>query len=663
MTVELLRAEWVRRIVGSVAFFPIVVTVLFVLLVGADVNGSSIGILHAGSRHDPALIAGTPRGIRADEYAITTPLAVSDVRQGFPAKPLVGMTETEQTAIPHGAPTKQWSEVFKPHDWGYLFLGAARGLAVHWWLPYLLALLGVYWLLLSLGFDALTSAALSTATTMTPYNAWWTAPSSVMVVGYATVAAAACCRAISATTPRGRLAYGAAAGAATTALVLTLYPPWVLSVGLVAAAAVVGYAFDARPRLRALVLPVAAFLVVLIPSVTGWYLQNRAAIKVITATYYPGHRLSKAGEASFAYLLDAPLNPLFSGSAGGSLRTTGVRAATNLSETSAGWLPLPLLLAGIVALVVIVVHRRPAADDAAAAEQTSGVVAGRWTATAVAVVLAVLAAWAILPLPDWTGSVLLDRVKGTRVPEALALATVLLLAIVGSRRPGRSNRLVAAGWAAAAIATVALTVWSARQIPWNQAKAPLFTVVVLALLVAVPFALIGSGWFPRVGAVVLAVFAFWSWALVNPLYHGLGPLSTDTLTRAMRTLPGVHSGDRVEVFGKSRTVALVRAAGLQVASGVTFYPNVPIMESLAPDQPHYWNNYIVYTWVPDPGAAVPIHQIHGTSMELHVSPCDPRILSLGIKWAVADRPLQGDCLSPVDVVHTRARDYYRYRVR
>lgn len=659
MTLHLARLTTWRRIVGSVALFPIIVTALFVMLVAADINGSSIGILHAG-KHDPALLTGTPRGIRADEYAITTPLAISDARQGFPTDPLVGMTETEQTAIPHGAPTKQWSEVFKPHDWGYLVLGPARGLAVHWWLPVLLALLGIYWLLLSLGFDALTSAALSVATTMTPYNAWWTAPSSVVVVGYATLAAAACCRAVSATTSAARAAYGAAAGAATTALVLTLYPPWVLSVGLVAAAVVVGYAFDARPRLRALVLPVAGFLVVLVPSLTGWYLQNRGAIKAITATYYPGHRLSKAGEASFAYMLDAPLNPLFAGSAGGSLRTTGVRAATNLSETSAGWLPLPLLLAGFIALVVLVVRRRPA--QTVDAEERSAVVAGPWTAAAVTVVLVVLGCWAILPLPDWTGSLFLDRVKGTRVPEALALAGVLLLAIVGSRRPGRPNRLVAAGWATAAVATVVLTVWSARQIPWDQARAPLFTVVVLALLVAVPFALIGSGWFPRVGAAVLAVFAFWSWALVNPLYHGLGPLSTDTLTKAMRSLPGVHTGDRVEVFGKSRTIALVRAAGLQVASGVTFYPNVAIMESLAPNQPHYWNNYIVYTWVPDPAAPVPIHQIHGTSMELHVSPCDPRILTLGIKWAVADRELHGSCLDPVDVVHSRAGNFYRYRV-
>jgi len=656
MTDRTWRFPALQRVLGSLALFPIVVTAVFGLLVAANLNGSSIGILHVHSKPDPALIAGTPRAIRSDEYAITTPLAVSAARQGFPSTPLVGLTPTDQSAIPHGAATKQWSEIYKPQDWGYLALGPARGLAVHWWIPFLLALLGVYWLFVSLGFDALMSASLAVAATMIPYDAWWSAPSPVSTLGYATLAAAACCQAARAARTGARLAYGACAGAATTALALTLYPPWVLSLGFVAAAVVVGYAVDVRPKLRSLGLALAAFLVVLVPSLTGWYLQNRDAIKQISATYYPGHRLSKPGEASLAYLLDAPLNPLFSGSAGATLRTSGLRTVTNLSETSAGWLPLPLLLLAL-GITVLAFRRRPRAVPEDARQ-----VAGLATVTAVAVALIVLAGWATLSLPGWTGKLLLDRVRGDRVPPALSLASIILLAVVGSWRRGRPGRVAAVLWATAAVATALTTLWAARDIPWDQGRVPTIVVILLALVVAVPLALIGSGWFPRVGAAVLAVFAFWSWALVNPLYHGLGPLTNDTLTVAMRSLPGAHHGDKVEVFGRSRTVALVRAAGLQVSSGVTFYPNAPLMQQLAPQQEHLWNNYVNYAWVADDAAVERVHQVHGTSMELHVGPCDSQILGLGIKWAVAEQPLQGACLQPVDVIRTSAGRYYRYRV-
>jgi hypothetical protein len=59
-----LTAHW--RIIG----FPIAVLVLLVLLVGANLNGSSLGVIATKSQLENSLIAGTPRDLRSDEFMV-----------------------------------------------------------------------------------------------------------------------------------------------------------------------------------------------------------------------------------------------------------------------------------------------------------------------------------------------------------------------------------------------------------------------------------------------------------------------------------------------------------------------------------------------------------------------------------------------------------------
>jgi hypothetical protein len=632
----------------------------FLVLVAANLNGSSVGALDETASSGEALLAGTPRTLRGDEYIISTPLAVSAARQGFPRQPYVGLTPTLQEAVPQGAPTRDWVEIFKPQDWGYLALGAHRGLAVHWWFPYVVSLIGVFLLLRTLALGARLSGALAVVASLTPYTAWWSSPAPGLVLGYGALTGAALVTALRTTRPGGALGWGAIAGAAGTAMFLTLYPPWLISVGLVIVAVVAGYALDVRSGWARLGLAVAGLMAVSAPALAGWYLGNQAGIESTKETFYPGNRVSAPGEATLAWLLDAPLNPLLAGPAGGTLSAAvSGNPYTNLSEVSASWLPLPILAAA--AIVAAVRWPRKAKAGVSSARDFA---AGRWTVTGLAAVLCLLLAWGALPLPQWVGTLLLERVKGTRLPLSLGLAAVLLIAVMGSARRGRRIPVWEhVLWSGAVAATVGLTLWSAAHMPWNQDLVSTPSVVLLGLVVALGFGLVASGQLLRTAATLLAVYAAWSWALVNPLYHGLGPLDHDPVVRAMRHVAQADPGVRVAVFGDARLVSLVRASGVQSLSGVTLYPNEQLMRRLVPSQRDLWNNYAIYQWVPDPGARpARIRQVKGTSMELHIPPCAPEVLKLGAEWAVSDKPLDARCLQPVDVIRARSRTTYLYRI-
>ena len=153
--------------------FPVLVLAAFAFLVVLDLNGSSIGILSANTRHDPSLVYGKPRIVRSDEAQLSTPTLIGNVRRDFPTTPWVGLTPTFLPATSIGAPSYSWTEAFKPQDWGLFTLGLSRGFAWHWWSEMAIGVLGMFALLFTVTRRSGTSAALAAVGALSPYVAWW----------------------------------------------------------------------------------------------------------------------------------------------------------------------------------------------------------------------------------------------------------------------------------------------------------------------------------------------------------------------------------------------------------------------------------------------------------------------------------------------------------
>ena len=108
---------------NPLVIFPLLVMLAMATLVLFDLNGSSVGLLGVGYKHDASLLHGTLRGIRSDEFSLSTPYFVGNTRRGLPTTPWVGLTATFLPATSIGVPSVHWSEFFKPQDWGVFILG------------------------------------------------------------------------------------------------------------------------------------------------------------------------------------------------------------------------------------------------------------------------------------------------------------------------------------------------------------------------------------------------------------------------------------------------------------------------------------------------------------------------------------------------------------
>ncbi len=639
------------------ASFPLTVLVLFVALVTLDLNGSSMAAI---STEQPAqgLVAGTPRTIRSDEFQLRTPIALSSVQQGLARTPWIGLAPTSQIATAHGGPTAEWPTLLKPQDWGYLFLGASRGLAWSWWWSFAVSLWGSYALLGLLTRRPGLSAGLAVAATFTPYAAWWTAPPPSLFVGYASIVGAAILASWIARSRALSWVWSIAAGLTGSALVLALYPPWQVSLAFVVAAACFGYAIDHRIPIRRVATSLLATAAIAGAILLAWYVQNRDAIGAIVNTYYPGQRITRSGSGSWSMLLSAPLNFWMTGPQGASLGAAGRGGPfSNLSEGASTWLPVPVL-ALVIAGVVLLIARRasrprpPALDDARPRPRAENL----WVMSLLSGVVLLLLVWTFAPLPDWFGRVtMLNRVQPSRTVLALGFAFIILIAVGGEVRE-RPRIWTRWHWLAAAGLSGVLTAWAATALPWDRhlisAKLALLAGLVLGLIAV--WVLAG----PRrtLGAAAFGVFAFLSWMPVNPLMQGTAPLTEDPLSVRLVEIDAAGTNPRAVVFGGFDTIAKVRSAGMQSVSGTTLYPDLDVMEAILPGRELEWNNYMQYLWTPgEPGSSADLEQIRGTLHRLTIDPCDPSLIeAVDPGWVISDSEIEGACLSLLGTVEGRS---------
>ncbi|WP_205474247.1 hypothetical protein [Nocardioides sp. SYSU D00038] len=658
-----------------------VVAAAFLVLVALDVSGSSIGVL-AERRGDDGVVAGEPRPIRSDEYALRTPLALSAARQDFPATSWVGLSEVDNAAAAHAGPTRGWEAALTPQNWGYLLLGPSRGLAWTWWWSFAVCLAASFLLVLRLTRSPVLALGIAAAITFNPYTAWWSAPAPAPFVGYAVLAAELLLAAWACRRRWGAVGLAAVAGLVGASFALLLYPGWQVPLGVVLAALCVGVLLDGRVPWRRVVLTVGVAAVTMLAPLGVWYVQHHDAIAATRATYYPGQRVSEAGTGSWVQLSTGPLAPWLAGDAGATLgRSPGAGPYDNLSESASSWLPLPVL--GLVMALALVLAlrgrsaRRRTASPAAVdpvdrpvdrpVAQAGEPVAGPATAAALTVAVLVLLAWAFLPLPEAVGKVtLLSMVPPGRLPLPLGTAFLLLVAVLAGRTGPRAWRPVLAGGAVVAVVASGWVAWSAsRRLSWDVDLVPGALVVLSgAGLAAVVVGVLAGGLATRVCAAVLGVAALVGWALVNPLQHGAAPLLQSRVATALHRHADAGANPRVAVYGGLDVVALVRAAGFQSVSGQTLYPSEEVMEALVPDERREWNNYAQYQWAPGAaGSDARIDPVRGTFMQLTVDPCSPVLLDLvDPGWVVAESRLDGDCLDQVDAFRARDKHLRLYRV-
>ncbi len=248
-----------------------------------------------------APIFGSQLRIRSDEYALFTPLAMSQAYNGY----------GYFSSIPRGAVTDMFSVyaqpvmhplvVFRPFLSGYLLLGTARGMSFFWVARWLALLLVMYELfkIVSGGDRRLAGfGALSVA--FAPIVHWWgaiNALTEMLVFGGLFVVCLH--RFMRGHTLADRAWPVAGMAYSGVAYAMALYPAAMVPLAYVFAALSLWVAVDNakgfRIDFRTIAFSVLAVLVA--AGCLGWYLfKSQYAFRAVAETVYPGRRIGLGGD-------------------------------------------------------------------------------------------------------------------------------------------------------------------------------------------------------------------------------------------------------------------------------------------------------------------------------------------------------------------------------
>lgn len=576
-------------------FAPVAFLVgLGILLTSLGVNQSSVGMYKEGTAQSFGW--GVDRPIRSDEWLVRLPWLVGQASLHFPAE--MRTAGIHDPSITYDLPVRSLQMVLKPHLLPYLLLDINRAVSAEWWFLVLGCIAAVYVLLITLGTRPTIAAAIGVLVGSSPGLHWWTVSSSFSIVIYSCLGAAAMLVAMRSISQARWMILAVLAGWMFACSTLVLYPPFqvptMVAVGLVLLlVAHDRWQSTSWPRV---IQPILAAGVVFVICICWFVLSHRSGLHSMAATVYPGMRRSSGGGVNVQSLLGAPFDLKASSIVAGSVNQT------NQSENSSTF-----MVAGVVLLLF----------PGMASIRHSGLpgrlllVAGGW--------LALLVSWMLLPLPAVVGRLtLLDRVPPDRLKPSVAFVAALVLALFLEHF---SSETPAVRRVTALLSFGVVTIWAGSKYLVNDLPLSRSAVWGFSALWLVPASMMFTR-FRRSGVVALAVVSVFTSAHINPLHRSVDPIRSNRLFDAVLKVDPLRSGTWVTFTGSAQVRGVMVAAGLQVESAVSPYPDPAFWARFDPTGTYAdsWNRYAHVNMVLGSGRTT-ISSPQSDVVQIVVDPC------------------------------------------
>ena len=134
----------------SVWLFPVLATIVLILLTVFKINGSSVGVYDylLGGDYSSNAIVGEPRTVRSDEWVVNTPFIISQIQNN---EPLLNkdIASGQDMSLVIDVPYKDWSILFRPQNLIFFTLPIEYAFAFKWWFLAWLLCMSVYLFLLA----------------------------------------------------------------------------------------------------------------------------------------------------------------------------------------------------------------------------------------------------------------------------------------------------------------------------------------------------------------------------------------------------------------------------------------------------------------------------------------------------------------------------------
>lgn len=611
---------------------------LFLVLCLLRVHGFSLPIWHQiiDQSEQTEVLVGEARSIRADDWAASLPLTLSQLAQQprFPVSNSLVGEGSVSNLVGFSVPLRHWLSLFRPHLWGYFF-GPDFGLAWNWWFRALLLVYALHlvFMILSRGRSALSLAA-AVAVVYAPFFQYWSLNYEPMTASMALCFVAAV-GLVFAASRRAIVLFALLLFWAGGVFALgAIYPPYQIVFAYLLAFLFSGFLIRERARLRRLsdvrlrVLAGGVALAAVLGCLALYVFEAREVIPILAGTVYPAQRAAHGGDLSLPQLL----NSLFTILADEPLQSS----FGNICEGASFYFFFPVVLAFV-------------GWQWAVRRRTPDPVVG-----AVSLCLLLLLAYALVGVPPWLARVTgLGLVPGPRTLPALGIAetTLLVAFLAGSEAsPRPSDR----GVALAASGVFALTLMGAGialhalvpAISWTRILLVSASTSLLALLLLER----RCSFLPALALISIASTLWFNpWVHAGTAYLRENPLSRVVLEQDRRA--GGQS--RWIVFDDPWLANLWRVIGVRALNGVHYYPQLALWARVDPtgEGRDVYNRYAhVEFWVSDRPGTLALSNPYPDRIQAVLFPSRAVLTALGADFVVCSKS-SADVLRRIDGLH------------
>lgn len=633
----------------SIWFFPTVAFLVMIILVSLKISGSSVGVynqIYYGANYDdPNLILNKPRMIRSDEWLTNTQMTIAQDSAGNP-RINNSIGDGQDMTVVLDVPTKDWSTLFKPHNWAFFVLSVEYAFALKWWLLSYLLLMSCYFFVLKLlPGKRLIAALIAVSLLFSAFIQWWYQYITLAPIYYALFILITFMSFFDKNSRKSIFLKLILQSYLLTSFALILYPPFQIPVAIVTAAFALGYALDSKhPRKKVfrLVLLQLIPIFVTVIAMAVFFTTRSSVISTIQNTAYPGERNILSGGYDLPHLLSGNLAFLFQFTSRSNNYVILEKGIYNQSETST-FFPLYILLL-IPSLIMIIYDYRHKLRLSRAL-------------IAVNIIGLLFIVRLFVPLFDsFYKATYLHTVPHSRLLIGFGLINLFVLTLFIKRLQKGEIKFKKKIPLALLYAFLCLGLLIAIGLQ-TQHRFPTFMNVPFMLLLSIPLPIFIYLLLKKrvvLALIVLTLFTIGSSAGVHPLYRGLSPVLNSNISNEIKRINSENPGKWAteELFWENYP-AMFAANSL---SGTYAYPQFGNWEKIKNTEMSTYNRYahVLFDFDRDKNTTIDtsIKLVGGDNFEVVTEVCSDYAAEMDITYIIVTKELDrsDSCITPIKTV-------------
>ena len=620
--------------------FPILLFIPVVILSLLGIHGSSIGIynqfFYGPDYKDPNLLFGEIRPVRSDEYMVSTPWALAQVKNGL-EEPNTLYLAAQDTSI-SDAPTDGWAGIFEPQNWGFTILPVEQAFAFRWWIKAYMLTVAAYILFMMISKnDIAVSIMAALSLTFSPFIQWWYSTSVTEITSYGLFAFIFFLKLINDRKLGTKIIDSLLMIFFAVCFALTLYPPFQLPFAVLLLFAGLGYLLTkaiamSKPDIRNLVLFLGLIAVSVGLILAFYYVSNRNAFQALAGTVYPGIRESHGGDMMPFKALAGFYNMQLQEN------TRKIPPILNHNQSEAAsffffsFFLLPFFLYHIISSII---HKEPL----------------DLPLVLVIMILSVLLVWGVIGLPGRLARMLLlNHIDSYRMLFMFGVANHLLMLYYLYRVKIVSTRAYKIAAVLYSLGVTIIIYVIGRDL---QTIEPNYIGSIKILLISLAAGLMMFLLLYQKGRLFFGFFLAFtliSTYYVNPLYRGLSPLLGNHISKTLQGLQQEDPQAAWVVYGDFQFGNYLAANGARVLNGTYYYPNLEFWSSFDPKHRYekIYNRYAHILVLPEENSKIKFKLRQNDLVQMNISPCSTILDDLGIKYYLFFAPpVENTCLIKV----------------